>query len=257
MKQLEKRKRSLMELCQRKRGSDCSQESSGLGPSKKSSVSSMDALNSPPLLKKVVRLQEYEEGEPPARRKSDVGKGSPENPTLGHTHNGSRAEISEMEERVKNDLETGLTGVYRTPKKNDEQGSQAWHRAPTSPLLSDRQHSPGVARWGGSGSATSPTHHRITAAGAVTAPPTFSHHFPPRSPPAHNNGSSKFSHSDSSEWTDFACVSTSGGSVEVGGRLGSSVYSSSNNLSSNEAIIMSEFDPISASVTGDPSKPTQ
>lgn len=267
MKQLQRRKLSLIELySERKRGSDTSQGSSGLGPSKKSSVCSMD---SPPLQKKVVRLQEYEEVEiQPVK-----GKGSLQDSTRCHTHNMSHDKIIEMERRVKEELEAGLsTGLatFRQPKRGEERGlspSQTWSKGSTSPQhssASDR-HSPVIGKCG-SGISTSevrpvgPSHH-ATAAGT---PATFGHHYPPSSPPTnsarpgrsgfHDNGRRNVSHSDSSEWTEFACASTSGGSVEVGGQLSSSVYSSSNHLSSAGAISMSEFDPIR---TIDSSKPSR
>ena len=263
MKQLEKRKQSLMNMCnQRKRGSDSSQGSSGIGPSKKSSVVSMDPLTSSPSFQKKVLLQEYEEGELPLRGKKDVSKRLSED--SGHPHSESHEKICEMERRVAEELEVELKQPL---KRSEEQGalgvSRTWSKSSnfTSPLhssASDR-HSP-VGRW------TSPTPSEVHPAPSHT-PPTFSHHhFPPLSPTATthtdtgrsgflDNRSRKVSHSDSSEWTEFACASTSGGSVEVGGRLGSSVNSSSNHLSSKDTLSMSEFDPISTSITGDPPKP--
>lgn len=257
MQQLEMRKQSLMEAYdQRKRGSDSSQSSSGLGHSKKPSVCSVDVLTSPPLQKKVARLQEYEEV-------SVKGKPSSSDSTPSHTHN---PKISEMEMRVKEELEAGLS-TYRQQqhKRSDEQGglSLAQTRGKGSSgggsPRHDR-HSP-VNKWGGA--STSPSEVRPSPAHAVSShtPPTFGH-FPP-SPTATRPGRSGFHdgqksislHSDSSEWTEFACASTSGGSVEVGGQLLSSVYSSSNS-GGRDSNNMAEFDPIST-ITGDPSKPSR
>lgn len=255
IRQLEKRKQNLMEMYnQRKRGSDSSQGSSGIGPSKKSSVASMDPLQSPSSHKKVL-LQEYEEGELPLKGKKDVSKRSSED--SGHPHSESREKISEMERRVKEELEAEFK-PKRAEDPSSLSASRSWSKVSnfTSPLhssASDR-HSPVVGgRWVSGGLS------EVHPVPSHTAPPP-SGHFPPLSPTAtahlearrsgfHDNGR-KVSHSDSSEWTEFACASTSGGSVEVGGQLGSSVYSSRDTLCG-----MSEFDPISTSISGDFPKP--
>lgn len=281
LKQLERKKQSLVEqYIQKKRVSDSSSQGSSHAPSKKTSVCSMDALNSPPLHKKVVRLQEYEEGENSVNAIKEVAVGDS---IAHHAHDLNRDDkISEMERRVMEKLDASLS-----TSKQGKEAVISWSKGsmvsiplhPTATALLDRQ-SPVLAKWAATtppsdGKPTAPLTSQSPAFGLFTPPPPSSSPTSTVRPNrsgfhSSNSGHKSASHSDSSEWTEYACVSTSGGSVEVGGggggrevggggRLGSNSSSSSNQPSSSgeTALCVSEFDPIgtAAPSVGDPSKP--
>ena len=325
LRELEKRKQLLLE---KKRGSDSTQGSYNT-PSKKSSICSMDSLLSPPLSKKVLRLQEYEEGGDTIKVGVDTikvavdtikvgGDTIRENSSVHHsrTEEGERRvkeaeqhkkeadhrgdKIDEMERRLKESLEVELS---TSRQESGSMFSHSWSKGSSSPMhLSDSTRSPSLNSWrnstspsdvrAGSGhsnahtfghyplppaTATTTTgsgHHPLTP-GSTTA--TGSGHYPLTPGPTTTAGSGHYplptttttagsgnyplpspalasgsgfhdarriiSHSDSSEWTEFACASTSSGSVEVGGQIATTPIKN-----------LSDFDPISTNST-DPSKP--
>lgn len=249
-----------------KRGSDSSSSQGSRTPNKKSSVCSVEALSSPPLLhKRVVRLKEYEEGDVPMKTE----KVSTSKAEAHHSHNLNR---EKMEMRVKEELEMELSPHSRhhvaqapvTTERGEEPSNthmpQNWSKstAGNSPLhsSSSRQY-PTMDKWG-------TTESRSNTAATATPMQSLSYFSPPPPPSPTSMHSSRsgfldgshsktVSHSDSNEWTEFACASVSGSS-EVGNRVYSSQPSSAEVLS----VSMSEFDPIrsspSTSSAGDPSK---
>lgn len=264
---MEKRKRSLLDHYKhKKRGSDSSQGSHS--PSKKSSIDSGEVLLSPPP-KRVVRLQEYEEAAIIPKSEGPAPSGKLEEPMPPHsrrtsspTHSSGRDKISEMERRVKEELEVELTTRGREEHSKSSPniigGSSPLHTTQDlprqSPVLSEK--------WSHASSSTSDT--RPHTSSMITAS-SFSH-FPPTSPTStrskktsgfvDSNRHKLSSHSDSNEWTEFAYASVSGSSVEVGSKP-FTVYST--HPGSGETV-MSEFDPIKTASSGtssggDPSKP--
>ncbi len=146
------------------------------------------------------------------------------------------------------------------------------------------RHSPGMEKWSATSSSSSPSELNRTVPQHPSAQPTFCPFPLPTSPtmggkarfssssgvPTGLSRNQAFSHSDSNEWTEFACASVSGSSVEVGGGAVSTVSSpyvgggggGGGGGGSSEEI--SEFDPIRtrsnsnlSSAGGDhPSKPS-
>ena len=296
MKELERRRQGLLERYkQKKRGSDSSQDSQS--PGKKSSVGSMEVLLSPPLAKRAVRLQEYQEAtaktsgelsseEPTPRPPSAMASNHHHHhhhtpsPTPHHYHASSptpqqhgnarhsNEKITEMERRVKEELEAELTTHGHTHRRGDEHFKSSTGIGGTSPLHSTHaQDLPGRSpmvphsdKRISTSSSSSPS--------AAPAQPAFtsgSHFTAPTSPPTSHSrktgsgfadcssGARKkppFSQSDSNEWTEFASASVSGSSVEVGGggaRPSFPLYAGSHPPGpggSQSGDNMSEFDPI-------------
>lgn len=250
---MEKKKQTLLDQYKHKKmGSDSSP-----GSSKKSSVDLAEGLLSPPLQKRVVRLQEYEEAAIPAKIEVNSASPKPEELTRS-THSPSHDKISEMERRVKEELEVELTARGREEQSKSSSSMVGINNSPRhstpdlprqSPVLSDKWVHHTSPSSSSSSSSDTRLPHTSTAFG----------HFPPPSPTLSHSkkaGHKLPPHSDSNEWTEFACASVSGSSVEVGSGP-FSVYSthpsSGETISSN----MSEFDPIKTeSSSADPSKPS-
>lgn len=285
MRELEKRKQLLLE---KKRGSDSTQGSYNT-PSKKS----MESLLSPPLSKKVLRLQEYEEGGDTIKVGGDTTRENrvPSSAHYSRTEEGGERrgkeaerrgkeadhrgsdKLNEMERRLKERLEVELS-LSTSRQESGSMFSHGWSKGLPSPAMgtspmhsSDNTRSPSLNSWRNS---TSPSDVRpggghgtfgycplpTTTTTALAGGAGGSGHHP--HPSASTGNGSGFhdarkviSHSDSSEWTEFACASTSSGSVEVGGQIGTvSTHSSSTPIRS-----LSDFDPISTNSSTDPSKP--
>ena len=261
MKELEKRKQRLLDqYTHRKRDSDSSSlESLGhLTTSKKSSVGSMETPPSPPHHKRVVRLQEFEEGD---TSETEQEASHPDR----HTHySPGQDKVSEMEKRVKEELEVELTPQrLHPPDKGEELGGVMVHHnwpkrsGSSSPLVQPTIEQMPLEKWNN-------THHSPSSPKTISQP--YMTHFPSLSLQTSlqlgqgggktlQTGPRVVSHSDSNEWTDFACASVSGSSVEVGGPLSSRPSSGEGSMSSTAAN-MAEFDPISCftSASGDRSK---
>ena len=271
VKELERKKQSLLEQYkQKKRGSDSSQD--GRSPSKKSSVDS-GVLLSPPLQKRVVRLQEYEEAPAPQVLRTDsppAGKSDAEAPVTtssslapahAHLHQTSPArkqshdKINEMERRVKEELEADFNNTRRRDDTGLRGSSTNIAGTSHSPLHSmpdlPRQSPVLSEKWSHSTSSTA-----ASSSADTRTHNTFSG-FPPTSPTLPGAGrSGSFANkmkSDSNEWTEFACASVSGSSVEVGGsNKPFSVHPSSGETLSSSTN-MSEFDPIKTAGSGNSS----
>lgn len=244
-KEVERKKQKLMDQYrQHKRGSGSSSlDSSGHLASKKSSVDS--AMDSPTQHKRVLKIHEYEEGDSSCAYLHST----PPLPT-------QTSKISELEERVKEDLDAGLTASPRQQltDKVEEFGAQWSKYSGSSGSLYSAgeisRHSPG--HW------ASPTSSPSEQGTTQPLPPQ------PLCSPAITASSSRqagvggeyvggtrgegghFSHADSEEWTEFTCASVSGSSVEATG-----VQFSSVGMEGHISSGMSEFDPIVSKSTAD------
>ena len=238
-----------------------SMESVGHLSSKKSSMGSVDLPMSPKSTR-TVRLQEYEEGESALTNKIGESHRTTQHP---HPH----PQLSEMEKRVTEQLEAEFTTQHKNAPHSsaDKVEERTQMCSPlhsttdfsrNSPSHHDKWNissSPVDARIGHTPSDTRTGNLMRTGNNQKTG---SSGHLQQVLSSAGGTGGSGFPgtvrHSDSNEWTEFACASVSGGSVEVGGGVGggsmgqlphySSRPSSGEGSVASSAANMSEFDPM-------------
>lgn len=184
--------------------------------------------------KRVVQVEAYEE--PGMLKVSKPGETTP----TSHTRQHSNEKLNEMERRVKQELlEAGLSSSsQRTPERLGEQqwSGQQWS-GHASPLTSE----PMTGRGSGQEKWVEPSLHGST----------YPHQHRSSSSPTTNMSQSVpaksrvMPHHDSSDWTEFACASVSGSSVEVGGGGGGADCGQASHFNSEgSAANVSEFDPI-------------